>query len=73
MRSIVALLFITFLVGAFAIETEDNVYVLTTSNFDDFVNDEAISLVEFYAPWYVAHIDTLVLRYTRFGHAAIIL
>lgn len=27
------------------------VYTLTTSNFDEFVNNEEITLVEFYAPW----------------------
>jgi len=64
MKGIVALLFICFLVSAFAIETEDNVYVLTTSNFDDFVNDEAITLVEFYAPW-CGHCKKLTPEYAK--------
>lgn len=33
-------------------EQEDDVYVLTDSNFDEFVNSHEYLLVEFYAPWW---------------------
>jgi len=32
-------------------QVDDGVYVLTTKNFDDFVNNEDFTIVEFYAPW----------------------
>jgi len=32
-------------------QVEDGVYILTTKNFDDFVNNEEFTVVEFYAPW----------------------
>ena len=33
-------------------EIEEDVYVLTDANFDEFVNKHEYLLVEFYAPWW---------------------
>ena len=32
-------------------EKDNGVYVLTDDNFDEFVEDKSIVLLEFYAPW----------------------
>ena len=54
MKGIVSLLVLSLLVCAsLAIETEDDVYVLTKDNFDGFVEEDGVSLGEFYAPWYI--------------------
>jgi len=47
------LLLVILAIGAFAAEPEleDGVYVLTDSNFDEFINSRPFVLVEFYAPW----------------------
>jgi len=48
-----AFLALLLVVGAFAtdIKTEDGVYVLTDSNFDDALKEFDFALIEFYAPW----------------------
>ena len=33
------------------VHVEDNVYVLDDTNYDSFVKQHSVSLVEFYAPW----------------------
>ena len=39
------------LAKVFAEESESDVVVLTPDNFDDFLKDNEVALVEFYAPW----------------------
>eukprot|EP01012_Entosiphon_sulcatum_P033463 TRINITY_DN42355_c0_g1_i2.p2 TRINITY_DN42355_c0_g1~~TRINITY_DN42355_c0_g1_i2.p2 ORF type:complete len:250 (-),score=73.55 TRINITY_DN42355_c0_g1_i2:37-765(-) len=52
MKSVV-LLFVLLVVSSWAAEPkeEENVAVLDPSNFDDWVNAQDYTLVEFYAPW----------------------
>jgi len=50
--------------AAFAIEYEDDVMILTESNFDEVVNSAEIILVEFYAPW-CGHCKKLAPEYAR--------
>lgn len=42
-------LVVGFALGEFT--KDENVYVLTDSNFDDFLKENPTTLVEFYAPW----------------------
>lgn len=32
-------------------EKDENVYILTDSNFDSFLSENPTALIEFYAPW----------------------
>jgi len=45
-------------------ELDGDVYVLHTSDFDEFVNNEDIALVEFYAPW-CGHCKNLAPEYAK--------
>ena len=52
MNKLFAVCFIAILAVSFAqIEEEDGVLILTSSNFDQAVNENEYVLVEFYAPW----------------------
>jgi len=53
-----------FITVSAAPTVEDDVYVLDPSNFDDFVNNEEITLVEFYAPW-CGHCKKLAPEYAK--------
>ena len=46
---------------------EDGVYVLSEANFDQFIEDSAVALVEFYAPWYVFFF-TIVKFFFKFSN-----
>lgn len=46
------------------VKQEDDVLILTDSNFQDVVNGEPIMLVEFYAPW-CGHCQTLAPEYSK--------
>jgi len=48
------------------VAVEDNVYVLTVGNFDDFVNNEPFTVVEFYAPW-CGHCKKLTPEWSKAG------
>lgn len=37
-------------------ELDENVYVLTETNFDLFLKENPTTLIEFYAPWYVINL-----------------
>jgi len=60
----VTVILLGIITTAFAIEQEGDVYVLTTSAFNDFVDTEDISLVEFYAPW-CGHCKNLAPEYAK--------
>ncbi|PRP81194.1 protein disulfide-isomerase A3-like [Planoprotostelium fungivorum] len=51
MKSIIALSFLFVALALAAPEKEGDVLVLTSSNFDETVNNNDVVLVEFYAPW----------------------
>jgi len=54
MNKAAILLLSVLIVGALASTTpqlEDGVYILTDSNFKDFIASKPFVLVEFYAPW----------------------
>jgi protein disulfide isomerase family A protein 3 len=65
MKGALSLFLISLLVcAALAIEQEDGVYVLTKDNFDTFVQEDGVSLVEFYAPW-CGHCKKLTPEYAK--------
>lgn len=49
MISILALILGSFVASSLA--KSDPVFTLTDENFDSFVRDKAVMLVDFYAPW----------------------
>lgn len=46
------------------IHVEDNVYVLDDANYDSFVQQHKVALVEFYAPW-CGHCKSLAPEYSK--------
>lgn len=46
------------------VHVEDNVYVLDDTNYDSFVKQHSVSLVEFYAPW-CGHCQSLAPEYSK--------
>eukprot|EP01103_Thecamoeba_quadrilineata_P019302 TRINITY_DN7752_c0_g1_i1.p1 TRINITY_DN7752_c0_g1~~TRINITY_DN7752_c0_g1_i1.p1 ORF type:complete len:511 (+),score=154.80 TRINITY_DN7752_c0_g1_i1:41-1534(+) len=51
MKFFLFLSLLVFTVFSAEVTTEDNVYVLTEVNFDEFVKAEPFTVIEFYAPW----------------------
>ncbi|CEF66669.1 Protein disulfide-isomerase A4 [Strongyloides ratti] len=53
MKILKCLILLSILYSGYAVDvdTDDNVYILTEANFDDFLEENPIVMVKFYAPW----------------------
>lgn len=66
MKSIFYLLALATLTMAEDVAQDDNVYVLTDDNFEQFVKDNEFVFVKFYAPW-CGHCKKMAPDYSKLG------
>eukprot|EP00112_Aurelia_sp_Birch-Aquarium-sp1_P026866 Seg981.1 transcript_id=Seg981.1/GoldUCD/mRNA.D3Y31 product="Protein disulfide-isomerase 2" protein_id=Seg981.1/GoldUCD/D3Y31 len=64
MKLLILLVSVGIVFGAEEVKIEKDVLVLTQKNFDEVVNDQAMVLVEFYAPW-CGHCQSLEPEYAK--------